>query len=506
MKRLIFLFLLLAIFAGTAPLPAQETKLDELDKYLDEAREKSGIPGMAVGIVKDGKVVLLKGYGVRDVETSAAVDEQTLFAIASITKAFTVAGIGMLQEEGKLAWEDKVTAHVPYFRLHDEYVTSLMTIEDLTCHRSGLATFDGDVLWYGTDYSRREIVERIRELPLSKTFRTDFGYQNIMFITAGQAITEVSGSSWDDFMRQRIFDPLGMNSTVTSITKFTPETNLAYPHLKGKKIDLLNYDNSGATAALNSNVADMTKWISFWLNNGIAGNDTLLSADNRRRIFTPHTVLPASAHEEANGIHLKGYGMGWYLMDYKGVKVAHHGGGLPGYISKIALVPEQNLGMIILTNDMSYLPSALMYKIIDHFAERSDKDWAGEYHGYYTGNEKRLEKREEERLAERKKNTHPSHTLDAYTGKFEDKMYGRATVKLENDKLQLTLEPTSELFSGQLLHWHYDTFEVTLNDPYLPPGLVTFYADEKGDITGFKIHLPNPDFNFYNLDFKRIRP
>ena len=504
--RKLFLFYSITLLACSS-LIAQESelkKIEELDAYIEQARKKFGIPGMAVGIVKDGKVVLQKGYGLKEAGSSEAVDEHTLFAIASITKAFTVTGLGMLEQEGKIVWNDRVQERLPYFQLHDRTVGNKMTIEDLTCHRSGLATFDGDLLWYGTNYSRKEIVERIRELPLKQTFRLDYGYQNIMFITAGQVVEEVSGQSWDLFLKERIFDPLGMKHTVSTTKDFNGSTNLAWPHLKGKKIDLLNYHNSGGTAALNSTVSDMCKWIRFWLNNGKVEGDTLLSAANIQRAFTPHTILPVGNFDAGNKTHFKSYGMGWFLMDYNGLKVAHHGGGLPGYISKIALVPEENLGMIILTNDMSSLPVALMYEIIDSYTVGNEKDWAEVFLGYRKKREEREQKREAERKAERVMGTSSSHELKDYTGTYTDKMYGSATVRLKDGKLWLVMDATKELFSGSLEHWNYDTFHVQFNDPFLPEGPVTFYFDPKGDVSGFKIDIPNYDFNFYNLDFQKM--
>jgi CubicO group peptidase (beta-lactamase class C family) len=480
----------------------QQKDIATLNAYFEAAMGQFNLTGMAIGIVKDGKVVFQKGYGLRAVDQPAKVDEHTLFAIASITKAFTVTGLALLEEEGKLQWSDPVEGYLPYFQLHDPYVSSLMTIEDLSCHRSGLATFDGDLLWYGTTYSRKEIVERIRALPLKRSFRSDFGYQNIMYITAGQVIEEVSGLKWDAYIKQRIFMPLGMNATTTSIAGFNEHTNLAYPHLNKRKIDLLNYDNSGATAATNSNVADMCKWIQFWLDQENE-KGLVISKENRERMFTPHTNLRVGAFDQRNGTHFKSYGMGWFLMDYNGKKVAHHGGGLPGYISKIALVPEENLGLIVLTNGMSSLPSALMYKIIDFYTDGAERDWASEYHQFKVKSAEREELNKADLIEQRKLNTQPTHQLIDYVGTYADAMYGDATISLKEGNLALVMEPTSTLFSANLNHWHYDTFQFQFADPFLPEGRITFSLGNDGNIAGFTIDLPNPDFHFYNLTFTK---
>ena len=219
-----------------------------------------------------------------------------------------------------------------------------------TCYvtGSGFGTFDGDLLWYGTNYSREDIIRKFSKYEMTYDFRTDYGYQNIMFIIAGEVVEEVSGMTWDAFVEQRIFKPLAMNNSYTSISQYTSKTSIAMPHVKGELDELRNYDNSGGAAALSSNVEDLSKWIKFWLNDGIVGTDTLLKAATHRKLLTLHTSIPPSGFDRRNGIEFKGYSQGWFLMDYDGDKVAHHGGGLPGFISKIFLVPSQNMGGIIL--------------------------------------------------------------------------------------------------------------------------------------------------------------
>ncbi len=479
-------------------------KLDYLDAYFKEAQSNYRIPSLSVGIVKGDSVIFMKSYGNLKNGEDAAANEHSVYAIASLSKAFTTASLGMLVDEGKLDWTDRIVDHLPYFELHDKDVSNRMTILDLCSHRAGLATFDGDLLWYATDYSREEIVRRIRHLPLKQEFRSDYGYQNIMYITAGELIEAVSGQTWDDFVTERIFKKLDMDRSYTSFKEIDLKDNMTTPHLQGEPIFHLSYDNSGATAAIHSNVEDLTHWIDFWLDS-YRGDYSLLSEDVIREIHAQQTVLNVSKFAEKNGTHFQGYGLGWFLLDYNGKKVIRHGGGLPGYISQIALVPEEDLGMIILTNDMSWLPSALMYKIVDVFTKDNydDRDWAGEYLGYMKNSEVVKQTYEDQKLAERVKGTNPSHELDAYAGLYEDVMYGGSVVSLEKGKLIFEMTPSQELFTAELEHWHFDTFKFQFKDPFLPAGYVTFESDSNGKVTGFTIELKNDDFHFYNLHFLR---
>ena len=480
-----------------------EKEIKYLDQYLEIAVEAFDLPSLSIGVVKDGKVIMLKSYGHLKNGEDRLADENSIYAIASLSKAFTTASIGMLVDEGKLNWDDRVVDHLPYFELHDTWVSSHMTIRDLLSHRAGLATFDGDLLWYATDYSREDIVRR--QLPLKQHFRSDYGYQNIMFITAGQLIEAVSGMTWDEFVTERIFKPLGMDRSFTSFAKMDLSDNVTTPHLSGNPIFHLSYDNSGATAAIHSNVNDMTKWIRFWLNKGVVNGDTLLSMNSIHEIHMQQTVLRPSSFDEKNGVHFKGYGLGWFMLDYQGRKIIRHGGGLPGYISEIALVPEENLGFIILTNDMNWLPSAMTYKIVDIFTQEdmTQRDWAQEYLAYYKNYEERLKKAKEERYASRVEKTKPSKEMKEYAGTYEDVMYGDAIISLKDKKLHLEMKPTKKLFTADLKHWHYNTFQFQFEDPFLPEGFLTFEFDSRGEVTGFSIDLPNPDFHFFNLHFKK---
>lgn len=497
----------LAVIIASSVSFAQEIDFGKLNSYVKKSMRDFNMPGLAIGIVQDGDIVFQQGYGVSQVGEDQRISTNSMFGIASLSKAFTAASVGMLVEDGKLNWDDKVIKHLPDWKLSDPVVTNLMTIEDLLCHRSGLKTFDGDLLWYGSNYSRKEIITRIQHLPLSFEYRNGFGYQNIMYITAGEVIEKVSGMTWDKFVETRILRPLGMTQTVSSITKYKENTKIAYPHLKRVPQELINYDNSGATAALNSNLVDMLTWSMFWLNEGVHHGDTLLKASTVRKIFSLETPLNVSGFDKRNGTHFKGYGLGWFLMDYNGKKIVHHGGGLPGYITKVALVPEENMAMVILSNDMSSICTALMYKALDlAFGENANRDWSGEFSGYAKRSDSLdLVKAEKQNLA-RKKETTLSAPIESYAGTYTDKYYGNATITVEGKgkkaKLKLVLEPAQKLFTATCDHWQDDTFVFKFNNQFLPRGFANFKVE--GDkVVGFTIDLPNPDFHFSNLDFKK---
>ncbi len=496
MKKLFLISLSIAWSVQTIAQPNPE----EFNTFLQSCYEKFELPAMSVSVVKDGLVVLNANFGEKSEKAKTGPpDENTLYGIASLSKAFTSAGIGMLVDEGKLKWDDKVIDHLPWFALYDPYVTANMTIEDLLCHRSGLITFDGDLLWYGSTYTRKEAIERLRARPLTHGFREEFGYQNLMFMTAGEVIESVSGMSWDAFVESRILKPLGMVRTTSSFQTFSTDLNTAKPHLKGNEIFMLSYDNSGATAALNSSTADMSKWIDFWLDNGIVKGDTLLSPQTINKLWSLHTPLAVGAFDQRNGTHFKGYGLGWFLMDYDGKKVIHHGGGLPGYISKLALVPEDNLGIITLTNDMTSVPNFLMYAVIDWANGRDYTKWLDMFYEFKLAGNQREQEKEVKRLETRKEDPMMLPNTD-YLGIYEDAMYGKAEVSMGEDGLILSLLPAKELFTGKMEPWNDHAYKFNVNDPFLPFGVATF--DVKEDIIkGFTIDLPNYDFHFDKLYF-----
>lgn len=509
-------FLAFNVFNGYAggkrtALPGK-VNLSKLDAYFEKARKEWKIPGMAVAVVKDGKVVLAKGYGLKEFSKKEKVDERTLFAIASNTKAFTSAALSILKEEGKIDWDDKVRKYLPYFELYDPYVTGEMTIRDLLCHRCGLKTFSGDLLWYETPYGTVDVIKRARYLKPAFGFRTRFGYSNIMFMTAGEIIPAVSGGriQWKDFVEERIFKPLGMATTNIGIEELKKYDNVAVPHYvsgdgKTVTVSYTSSDNLGAAGAINSNAVEMAQWLKMLLNNGTFENRRILAEKGLWEMWSVHTVLPVRRYTKKffPSTHFRGYGLGWELFDYHGHKVINHGGGLDGMISKVALVPGIKLGLVVLTNSINSLPTALMYKIIDTYLGTTPRDWSRinleRYRKATAKKTTRLEKKNT-------KKTYGPLNLEDYTGVYGGPMYGDARVTLEKGKLVLDFLPTP-IFISHLTHRHYDTFQLKMQNTFsfIPhgTGTVQFLRNKEGKVVEMKVDIPNHDFHFTELEFKK---
>jgi CubicO group peptidase (beta-lactamase class C family) len=498
-NRIQTLFLGLLLALSVAPCAfAQEAPLQGFDEYVNKALKDWEVPGVGVAIVKNDKVVLAKGYGVRKLGDPTPVDERTIFAIGSSSKAFTAAALAMLVDEGKIKWDDPVTKHLPGFELYDPYSSKEMTVRDLLCHRSGLDR--GDLMWYGSDYGRDEIIRRARFLKPSWSFRSQFGYQNIMYLTAGQIIQAVTGKSWDDFIRDRFFKPLSMAASSTSVNALKASDNIATPH--GKIDDKVvaipwrNIDNIAPAGSINSNVAEMTAWVRLQLSDGEFTGQRLLSSGAVKETQKSHTVVPYEVPWSLlfPDAHFLNYGLGWFLSDYRGRKVVEHGGNIDGMSALVAFIPEEKLGLVVLTNlNGSELRTALKLRIFDAFLGGEAKDWSAIHLKTMKSFEAQGKAAEKKQNDERVKDTKPSLALDRYAGTYQDEMYG--DVKVEQDESGKLVVRYNRAFTGDLEHWHYDTFQATWRDRTLGKSLVTFTLSAQGKVEAVKVQ---------NLaDFKR---
>ncbi len=508
----LLLLLLVAPRLLLAQTATMEARLKEIDEYAVRVGNAWPAPGFAIGIVKDDKVVFTKGYGVRELGKLPAVDENTLFAIASNTKAFTAAALAMLVDEGKIKWDDPVTKYLPSFQLYDPYVTRELTVRDLLSHRSGLATFAGDLLWYESNYTRDEILHRARFLKPSSSFRSRFGYQNILFMAAGEVVAKVSGMSWDAFMKERFFTPLGMKRTLTAHADLLKADNVSTPHnaFEGntRVIRYGNVDNIGAAGAIKSSVAEMAQWLRLQLGRGAYDGKKFFSTGQSREMWTPHTVLGGISEqsEKSNPTrHFSLYGLGWILSDYQGRLFVSHGGGLDGMVSQLALIPEEKLGIVVLTNSETSLSTILVNKVVDTFLGVAPRDWNSEFLARSKQSEDAAKAAAKKIEDSRMPNTKPSLPLSAYAGIYTGAMFGDARVTEENGKLVLKFVP-SLLFVGDLEHWQFDTFRIKWRDTIVypfPRGFLTFTLDPQAKVDEMKIDVPNPDFDFKELEFKR---
>ncbi len=507
MKNIFILISTVLIIVFSSNIKAQDKKdLKNLDNYIEKYVDEFNMPGFAVGIIKNGEVVFMETYGVKNVETGKKVDENTLFGIASCSKAFTSACISILVEQGKLNWKDKVVDHLPGFTLYDPYLTAELSVEDLLAHRSGYKTFDGDLLWYGTQRTTADVVNQFKYRENPYSLREEFGYSNLMFITAGELIKSITGQSWGEFVTENILLPIEMESSTITNKGFEENKDAAWPHLDGKVMEFINYDNIGGAGAINSSIKDMMNWIQLVLNKGETGDTSIYSKRNYYKMTALHTPLNAGKGETVDGTHFSGYGLGWFLKDYQGRKIIHHGGGLPGFHSKVVVVPEDNLAYVILANQLSALIPAIDRKILNFYLNPTDTtNWAAKYLVYEKGQEKKLEEKWDKLAEERILDTKPSVADSLFTGIYEDKMYGHAKIEIANDQLKITLLPTAKLFNSIMEHWHYNTFKIKFADPFLPPGFVTFNFNEEGNIIGFKIKMDAPDFHFNDLDFLKTK-
>lgn len=489
---------------------AQNVDLNKLDAYFEKTAKDWGIPGMSVGIVKDGEIVFSKGYGVLEVGKPAKPDGNTLYAIASNSKAFTTALIAMLVQEGKLNWDDKVQKYLPWFELYDPFVSRETTIKDLLCHRVGLGTFSGDFIWYKSDFTSEEIIKRLKYLEPAFGFRDGYGYSNVMYITAGEIIKQVTGKTWGENVQERILNPVKMNRTIYTLKKLKEKGNFATPHAfeneKNIPIRFENWEEVAALGGIISSVNDMGKWMIFNMNNGITGSDTLLTPASWNIIWKMHNTFTVNLTRpnDAN-THFRGYGLGWSISDYYGKMQVTHGGGYDGMISLVNMIPDEKLGVVVLTNGMNAPTTAVANYALNAFLGLPEKDWSADLlaqHNQRKTEDSRISERQEKRVS----GTKPSLPLEKYTGNFNAPIYGKIEVKLEEGKLRLYFEHTPEL-SATLEHWHYDVWKINWDKTHawFSFGTVKFEMTNNLEITGLEFDVPNNDIFFEELKPVKVK-
>lgn len=499
--KLYLLVVLLSVSFSSVAQPSTK----ELANYIEKARALYGVPGMAVAIVKDGEIFMSQGFGVKSLGGKDKVDENTLFAIASNTKAFVASALAILIDKGKLSWDDPVKQYLPYFELYDPYVSDDIRIRDLLCHRAGLGTYSGDAIWYKSELPAEEVVKLAKHVPQAFPFRGGYGYTNLMFITAGEVIKAVTGQSWDEYVKQQFFSPLGMDRTITSTNELKEKGNYATPHKtyldQNTAIEWTNWDNMGAAGGIISSVDDMASWMILNLNSGILGSDTLLDPGEQNILWTLHNnyVLSKASKERMPGRHFAGYGLGWGLQDYYGRLMVSHGGGYDGMYSRVSMMPDENLGIVVLTNSMSGISGNLINYIYNQFIEEDKRDWVEENYRPqqpFRGIKELKEARQE--------GTSSTLKLSKYAGDYFANMYGDISVKLENDKLRLYFSHSPGL-SATLSHWHYDTWQIEWDEvhAWFDFGLVTFELNDALQVVGMNINVPNNDIFFHEFDIVR---
>ncbi len=500
-----------AMLAAAALAPAQ----NYLDDVVERARRAFEVPGIAVAVVKDGQVVAARGFGVRKLGEPAPVTPHSLFRIASNTKAFTTAALAMLVDEGKLRWDDDVIDHLPAFRMYDPYVTREMTVRDLLTHRSGLGLGAGDLMfWPSTDFTRDEIIRRIRFLKPVSSFRSRYAYDNLLYLVAGQLIPAVTGTSWDDFVRQHIFIPLGMTATNASTAALVAARDVATPHSRaeGKVVPIAqaDHDNNAPAGSVNSCAADLAKWLIAQLDHSVASEAQFKEMWGAQTIL-PIEDLPAGAPAALAALqpNFHAYGLGWMLRDYRGRKLVYHTGTLAGYVSRTTMVPDLKLGIVVLTNqEETGAHAAITWTILDHYLSAPVTDWVAAFRELARIEAAEGEAAVKKASAQRNAASKPSLPLAAYAGRYRDPWYGDVLIEERAGKLAISFTHTRQL-AGDLQHWQYDTFVARWRDRTLnADAYVTFYLGPGGAIQQAKVAAVSPltdfSFDFQDLDLRPV--
>ena len=513
--------LLLSVVVA-APLAAQKPVTappKDLDAFVAQAMKEFGVPGLALAIVKDGKVVLAKGYGVRRLGDPAPVDARTQFGIASNTKVFTAVALATLVEQGKLAWDKPVVDYLPSFAMYDPFVTRELTIRDLLVHRSGLGLGAGDLLWWpASTYDRKEIVRRLRYIKPATSFRSAYAYDNVLYSVAGEVIEAVTGKSWEDYVQEAILAHVGMTSSNVRHSDAGNGGNVAATHARVegvvKPIAPMVSDNTNPAGGINTGAEDIAKWLLVMADSGkLADGSRLYSARTARQLWSIVTPLGTGSAPEwlaPLGRNFNGYGLGLFLHDYRGVKVATHTGGLPGYLSKVTTIPSQRLGVAVLLNaESGEAFESITWHIVDHFLGAKPFDWIGGFKRQRASGDSAIAAQRAAASTTRDSLSKPSLPLDRYAGTYRDAWYGDVEVAQEGDHLAVRFTKTPSLV-GDLVHWQYDTFLARWRDRELrADAYVTFQLGADGKVERVRM-APESDevdfsFDFQDLELKPVR-
>jgi CubicO group peptidase (beta-lactamase class C family) len=512
---------LVGLYMCTLSASSQTITSVQIDSLVEKVRVLFDVPGIAVAIIKDDSIIHSKGYGYRSLATKQLVDENTLFGIASNSKAFTAAALAMLVDEGKIKWDDKVTQYIPNFKLYNPYVTEEFTIRDLLTHRSGLGLGAGDLMMFpdSNTFTRQQIIYNLRYLKQVSSFRSKFDYDNNLYIVAGEVIAAVAGISWEDFIEQRILLPLGMNKTAASIIRLKDKTNMVVPHapINGKvqPIAIDWSETANAAGGICSNLTDISKWLMMQMNNGKYGKDlkkSLFSEAQHNEMWAPQTILPVNTAPPYN-THFGAYGLGWFLNDTKGYKQVSHTGGLAGIVTQITLLPELKLGIVVFTNQQqgaaftaitnTIKDSYLGIKGIDRITQNHKRVLAAEAEAAT------IKKNVQDQLlaAEKLLGTTKIDTSN-YVGSYADDWFGEVVISIKKGKFWFSSKKSPKL-TGEMKFYKGNTFVVFWNDRSMDAdAFVQFSLDKEGKANAIKMEAISPltdfSFDFQDLDLKAV--
>ena len=523
MKKSIILLLFIPFLIIGQTLFSQGLSSKQIDSIVQSSMTMMPLAGLAVAVVKDGKVIHAKGYGVSSIESGKKVDENTLFAIASNSKAFTTTALAMLVDEGKLNWNDKVVDHIPEFKMYDPYITANFNIQDLLTHRSGLGLGAGDLMFFpdGSDFTVEDVLNSFQYQKPVSPFRTKYDYDNLLYVVAGELVARISGMSWAEFVENNIMKPIGMMRSAGVYQRIAVKSNVAFPHAtdKGKLKQLEHYlkndETLGAAGGIYSSVSDLSNWLFLHLNNGKYGKDLkeqLISEQNHAELWKPHTNIRFNIEPDLPyRSHFQAYGLGWFLQDKAGVVTVEHTGGLPGMLSRTILIPELNVGVVVLTNTdpggYSYWTIAM--EIVDAYLGVKRKDWI-------SFSEKRIQEMEKEgdsvttaawNIVSR--TNFDELDFNDFVGTYHDNWFGDIQVYLKDGKLWFRSMRSPKL-TGEMFFYRANTFAIKWNYTDMPcDAFAMFDLDENGKAISIKMKgiSPNIDFSFdfQDLDLKRVK-
>lgn len=501
-------------FAQSQPLSGKS-----IDSLAERSMMAFNVPGIAVAVIKDGKVIHSKGYGVRSVKTMEKVDEHTLFGIASNTKAFTAAALGILIDDGKLKWDDKVRDYIPEFKLYSPFVTEEFTIRDLLTHRSGLGLGAGDLMFFpdSSDFTLKDIIYNLRFLKPVSSFRTRYDYDNNLYVVAGEVIARASGKSWIDFVTDRILVPLGMTRSAAVFNTLKDKSNVIDGHIpvngKLQTTPLRSLDIIGAAGGINSCIADLSKWVLMQLAHGKYGdhlNKQLFSEPVHEEIWTPQTIIPVRNPGPYN-THFSAYGLGFGISDVKGYKQVSHTGGLEGMVTQITMIPELNLGIIVLTNQQeSGAFASITNQIKDGYFDIKGTDRVTEY-----ANARKRQQATGDRITDSVwheigeiQKTGAKIDFSLYTGTYRDNWFGDVTISIKNGRYWFDSKRSPKL-TGELFPYRGNTFVVKWNDRSMDAdAFVNFRLDISGKAAGISMQAISPmtdfSYDFQDLDLHRV--
>jgi CubicO group peptidase (beta-lactamase class C family) len=485
-----------------------------LSQEVDKLRQDIGVPGVAVSIVEDGKISFSKGFGVKHLGSSDAVDADTIFPNGSTGKAFTVAALAVLVDQGKLKWDDRVIDHMPWFAMYDPWVTREMTIRDLLVHRSGLGLGEGDLLMVPrTKLSRRESVWRLRYLKPKTSFRSAYAYDNVLYMAAGQLIEEVSGETWESFVANHVLKPAGMVHSVSDSAPRFATANRAFPHARldgpfrglGTQVTLNERDELGRNAAPAGGLAvsanDMARWMMIQLAHGKLpeGNGRLFSEAASNEMWKPQVILPTApmtgALKDTQPL-FDDYALAWDISDYKGTKIVSHSGAVFGFQALVVLIPEKNVGFTILINsEDGELIKTLQYELLDHYLGRPRQDWETAWRTFKRERQAKAVAALKQAGATAAAKVGPSLPPARYAGEYVDPWYGPISIREEGGKLRIDFKQTPRM-TGTLEHWQYDSFRTHWDDPALEPAYVTFSLGPNGNVDRVTMKAVSPIADF----------